>query len=572
MPGASLEEGMMNSSRFMLSASLLALASCQARGMPTSSNDASGSELSVVQPVKYAEMPGADTNGAAPTPESQGAPQGPQAAGAKVEPPGGAKSRSLPSRGPLTLYGAGPQGFDNGSTHACTGVRGTGQQILCVRAGAGAGGAGTASAPFSTISAAVAQARNGDVIQVAGGDSPGAKLEYREGIHIGEWTNHTCDNGGIPKNLIFLGGFTKDFRARNANEHRTYVIGNREWPSFLLCVHSGTTVVDGFYVTTQNTNRGLVGSVGGFGSESGQLVFSHNVVFENKAKDINDETAGGGISLKVYAYGTGEVSGNHSHHNETGRGAGISTSSENRKGRWGTVRILRNRVENNLSRASHGGGMNISGAAEIAYNVVLNNRLLGSDWGGFGAGFIAEGQSNRAPVSAHHNVVMGNQGAGYAGSGEFYDEDVVATVKFDFVADNGCVDQERTSEVLVDGGNQRKSIASFANITVANHVCPAMRLGAMVIQGESQVSIDKSVFWNNIGVGGGRLDFGIDAAGTPRLADRFTITNTVSGQVVSGTGNKSDDPGFIDPKRGNYHASKYPDRGAFAPGGLDPKP
>src|SRR5688572_11844435 len=58
--------------------------------------------------------------------------------------------------GPLTLYGAGPDGVDNGVAEACTGPTGDGRQVLCVDDGA-------------SIAAAIAIARDGDLIQVSEG-------------------------------------------------------------------------------------------------------------------------------------------------------------------------------------------------------------------------------------------------------------------------------------------------------------------------------------------------------------------------------------------------------------------
>lgn len=454
--------------------------------------------------------------------------------------------------------------------HVCSGTRGTGQQVLCVRGNASAGGTGTAAQPFNTIGTAVSQARNGDIIQVAGKESPTSQMAYRESIVIGNYQN-SCDNGGTQKNIVFLGGFNEYFSDRNADQYPTIVIGSSANPAFLVCVMRGTTIIDGFSITSENNNRGIYGLVGGYNNEPGSFTISHNKLFDNRARNINDYTYGGGVHLEVMGGAQGEISDNHSFNNTSGRGSGISAFSGRRNGVWGNLLITRNRVENNVSRASHGGGMNISGSAEVSYNVVLNNELWGDDWGGFGAGFIVDGQSANAPVYAHHNVVMGNRpmrNGGYGGAGEFYDEDVVAVVEYSFVAGNGCVNEVRTSEIMVDGGNQGRSTVEFRNMTVINHTCPAMTYGAMLLQAQSTVTINNSIFWNNIGSGNQRRDFGAQSGNM----SQFTVTNTTSGQSISGTGNSTDDPQFANPQTGRYHSQAFPNRGAFAPGGLNPNP
>jgi len=461
----------------------------------------------------------------------------------------------LPS-GPLTLYGAGPTSADNGIAEACTGT-GSGRQVLCVRAGAS--GDGTAASPLGTITAAIAAARDGDIIQVSG------DATYPESVKHGDYDG-TCDNGGVALNLSLLGGFADDFGERDAATYPTTVSGDGASAAFIVCVMAGASVIDGFVVATGNTNRGIIASAGGFADEGGTIVVSHNVVRNNQAPGvIDDVTFGAGISVSALAGATAEVSDNHVHDNVSGRGAGIlgqagPTVAE------GAVVITRNRVERNTSRGSHGGGMNLVGAVDVSYNVVLDNQLLGElGGGGWGAGFMVDGNSRRPRAVVHHNVVIGNQAASYA-SGEFYDEDVDATVAFEMISANGCVDDRRSSGVLVDGGNLGDSTVTFRNLTVVGHRCGTAEVGALVVQGGSDAIVEDSVFWDNLGTGDAPLDFGIDDTGT------VTVTGTTTQQGYPGADNTTDDPGFVDASGGNYHASAFPDRGAFAPGGLTPEP
>ena len=420
---------------------------------------------------------------------------------------------------------------------------------------------GTAAAPMGTISAAVAAARDGDLVQVAGGRG----VRFAESVRVGNFGPGDCDNAGVADhNISLLGGFSADFASRDAGAHPVLVTGDGKAPAFVLCVMGGRTVVDGFRISTGGRARGFVGSAGGYSGEGGSLVVSHNVVFGNRpAGEISDETVGGGVSVVVQTKATAEISDNHVYENESGRGAGISTETVAETEPVGTMKVLRNRVEKNTSFGSHGGGMNIAGNAEIAYNVVLENVILGErGGGGWGGGFIAD---SGHPVIAHHNVVMGNQGAEY-GQGEFYDEDVDARVSFELVAGNGCSDDPRNSEILVDVGERGDSRADFANITVVNHRCPTMSVGALVVEGGAKATVRKSIFANNIGVGAKAFDLGVDGKGT------ITVEATVTRQGRPGRGNVTSDPGFVDASKGDYRSTTFAGRGAFAQGGLDPRP
>lgn len=455
----------------------------------------------------------------------------------------------------LQRYGAGPSGRDNGMKKPCTGIR-TGPQVLCVRAGAR--GTGTAAAPMGTIGAAVAAARDGDIVQVAGGDA----VRYSESVRVGNFGPGDCDNAGVAgRNYTFLGGFGADFTSRDAGANPTLVTGDGKTPAFVICVMGRRSIVDGFQISTRGRARGFVGSSGGYGNEGGSLVVSHNEVSSNRPPgEIDDSTVGGGISVVVHRAATVEVSDNYVHDNESGRGSGIATDTKSESKPIGTMKVLRNRVEKNTSLGSHGGGMNISGNAEIAYNLVLGNAVKGErGGGGWGGGFIAVGGR---PVIVHHNVVTGNSGAAY-GQGEFYDEDVDARVSFEFVAANGCSDDHRNSEILVDIGERGDSVGDFANITVVDHRCPTMDVGALVVQQGARAKVRKSIFANNIGVGAKPYDFGIDDTGT------ITVESTVTRQGRPGRGNVTADPAFIDVAKGDYRSKVFPDHGAFAPGGLD---
>ena len=321
-------------------------------------------------------------------------------------------------------------------------------------------------------------------------------------------------------------------------------------------------MVDGFVIDTAHKARGFVGVAGTFGGGKGTLIVSHNVASNNRpAEKIEDSTFGGGIAVSVLSGASAEITDNHVRDNESGRGAGISTDTKTETKPIGTMKVLRNLVEKNTSYGSHGGGMNITGNAEIAYNVVRENKVLGREGGGgWGGGFLADGGR---PVIAHHNVVMNNSAAAY-GNGEFYDSDVDAKVSFEFIANNGCSDDPRNSEILVDIGDRADSTADFSNITVVGHRCPTMTVGALVVQQGAHAKVHKSIFWNNVGASGKALDLGVDDAGS------VDVDSTVTQQGKTGPGNATADPEFFDAAAGDFRSKAFPTRGAFAEGGLAP--
>lgn len=457
---------------------------------------------------------------------------------------------------PVTMYGAGPKGTDNAMVKPCTGTRNVGGQVLCVRSSAS--GNGTATSPFGTIGGAVAKAHDGDVIQVAGG-------RYAESVRVGNYGPSDCNNAGIADhNFVFLGGFRNDFGARNAAQYPAMVTGKDGIPAFVLCVMGGKTVVDGFAISTGQKSRGFVGSAGGYAGEGGSLTISHNVVSGNKPSEvIDDSTYGGGIVVTVLSRASVDVTDNQVRNNQAGRGAGITTQTTSETKPVGSMKVMRNLVEDNTSLGSHGGGMNVVGNAEIAYNVIRRNRVLGQlGGGGWGGGFIADGGR---PIVVHHNVVVENQAAAY-GNGEFYDSDVDARVSFEFVSSNGCSPDPLNSEILVDVGDLADSKADFTNITVTKHRCPTMTAGALVVQQGAKAKVHNSIFADNVGLGTKPFDFGIDATGS------IEVDTTVTKQGWPGRGNTKDDPKFADMKAGDYRSTKFPTRGAFVPGGLRASP
>jgi hypothetical protein len=168
---------------------------------------------------------------------------------------------------------------------------------------------------------------------------------------------------------------------------------------------------------------------------------------------------------------------------------------------------MRNVVEANRAHSDHGGGIYVSseGAAEM-----------------------------------HGNVITGNY-APTNGSGVFWDEGAKGTMREDLLFANGCPSEARSgTAVYVDGG-AAPSIVTLDHVTIAEHTCgyEAPAGAAILVEASSKVTVKDSILWKN------SSEFQtIDKA-------TFTIQNSIT--TVSGNGNRSGDPQFVDPAAGDFH-------------------
>lgn len=428
--------------------------------------------------------------------------------------------------GPLQYLGKGPNGFDNGERTACTGAGAGSPSVLCVRAGSN--GNGTAGAPFGSINAALAAARAGDIIQVAEGT-------YAENVTVGRYSD--------PAEITFslLGGFSSDFSARNAGKYRSVIDGGGKGPAVQLHLQSaGTTVVDGFRITN---GRGLGatyddGNGGGGGVfadliGNGTLVLSHNEVFGNQTAGLGDDNRGGGIWTDALDWDGSKpmirVEDNVVHSNQAGRGAGITVNGR-------TAVILRNVVEANRAHSDHGGGVYVSTAsAEVADNVIRGNEIGATVNYGWGGGIFIGG----VPAELHGNVITGNYAPGN-GSGAFWDEGATGTMREDLVFVNICAaDGGSGTGVYVDGG-AAPSVVTLDHVTIAGHNCgdgdgaPA----AVLVEAGSKLTVRDSILWDNSN------EFATLSGAS------YTVERSISGE--KGSGNRADDPQFVDAANGDF--------------------
>ncbi len=440
--------------------------------------------------------------------------------------------------------GDGPNGSDNGTILPCTGVQAMTPAVICVRAGAPGGGNGSAAMPFATINAAITAAKAGDTVQVAAGT-------YAENVALGTFTAPSS------KNLTLLGGFAVDFATRNAAANRSIVNGGQLNPAVQLHLDSNqTTTLDGFEVTagvglgTDFTDgSGYGGGVYAVQNGDGTMVISHNDVHDNRTRNhTTDDTRGGGIHAHTQSFGgavgTMRIEDNAVHDNRAGKGAGINVTGRQ-------ASLVRNRVENNTTHNDHGGGIYVSTGSTVVRNNVIRGNVVGATVGyGWGGGILIAG----AMADLERNLITGNTTPS-VGSGIFWDEGAVGTMRNDLVVRNTCLEDNRSgTAIYVDGGPGGPSTVMLENVTVADHPCPAMAPdgAAVFVEDGSMIAVKNAIFWNNT------RDFATVTGGS------YAITYSITQE--SGTGNANVDPLFFDAVGLDYHVRSA--AGRYTPGGF----
>lgn len=445
---------------------------------------------------------------------------------------------------PLQFLGKGPASWDNGQRLACTGVSASPAAVLCVRAGAAAGGNGSQAVPFAAINAAIAAAKAGDIVQVAAGT-------YGENVAIGSYASPSG------KDLTLLGGFSGDFSQRDAGQHHSIVDAGQNAPGVQLHVDSGgVTTLDGFTITNGlglgtdwEDGYGHGGGVYAQRLGNGETVISHNLVHGNRsASHASADTRGGGIHVYNQSWGgasgTARIEDNHVYDNLAGKGAGINVTGRQ-------ALLLRNRVEDNIAHGDHGGGIYVStGQAQLTDNAVMGNEIGASAGYGWGGGVIVAGE-----ISAQFqgNVVTDNY-APTIGAGLFFDEGAVVAMRNDLIFANRCPQDARSGAAIYLDGGAAASVLEIENATIADHHCSG-NAPAIYIEGGSQAGLKNAILWGNSG------EFGLDSGGG------FSIAHSITQQP--GQGNLALDPLFADPASGDYHVRSTAGRYTLAGWAMD---
>jgi hypothetical protein len=399
----------------------------------------------------------------------------------------------------------------------------TGSTVLCVDATAGGSApSGAAEQLFTTVTAAVAVAGPGAVIQVAAG-------EYEESLQLDSVSD-----------LRLVGGFPSggDFSSRDPEANETVLRGDAE--NAVINITASTKIhVEGFRLTGGGGYDDGYGIEGGgvfINNESSEISIIANRIDGNAIDHGSDpsETRGGGIS----STGTDvEIIGNVIQDNRGGRGAGIAAVGT-------TTLIDGNTVVDNYGVGDHGGGMWLAGELTVTRNHVEGN-IIGVDIGyGWGGGIIVFNEGSVATLRG--NVVTGNLAPSY-GSGVFIDDGARAALVGELYYANQC-SYEGGAGLFVDSGGPTATVADLDHVTIAEHDCPEASQGGNAIYASRNpgdprpiVTVSNSILYGNAGSDVLSLDAEI----------RITSTLTEE-EGIEGDGNITGDPMFTEPAAGDF--------------------
>lgn len=394
---------------------------------------------------------------------------------------------------------------------------------------------GTALRPFRTVQQAIEAAKDNAAIAVAGGT-------YAENIRVQDKAVRLYGGyvGGTKND--YASGTAGKFGERDPAAQPSHLKGNGK-DSVVTLYAARASTVDGFRVTggSRSAIAAPLAFGGGFYIYGGAPTIANNLIENNKTcppVPQEQENFGGGIYAAASSV---SIVNNVIRNNVSGRGAGIS--AEGRK-----IAIRGNTVERNIGVSDHGGGIFLySPHAEISYNRVAGNeigRKLGYGWGG---GIIVFNKGGNYKFS--HNVFTGNF-APSVGSAVFVDDGAVASMDHDLVYANAGnpVGNGAVPPVYVDGnevgegGAGKSSTLTMNHVTIADHTAtPTVNGNAVSVTWNSKVIIKHCVFWNNGGDD-------VDADGTSKAI----VSDTLSQEVLQGTGNVSHDPQFVDAAEHDY--------------------
>ncbi len=457
---------------------------------------------------------GIDAPSAPPTPKpGTFSDAGVTQADAEVLPPdadgGGSHTNEQPLLRPEGSPGPAP--FGNGSApRPCTGALATGVAVLCVHP--------REPGRSSSIQGAIDAAKDGDVIQVAGGT-------YLENVTI---------NG---KALALLGGFSPDFSARALASHETTLRGDGTASTLQIAASGKANTVDGLTITGGGGNPSAARSGAGVYVENGTTTISNNRIVANRVAQASihmTDTRGGGIVANGESAARVIIVGNAIEGNVSGRGAGIASTG------MGSIVIRSNVVRNNRGYSDHGGGLFISSHdALITGNLVEGNQIgPASNPYGYGGGIYVFEPGSVARLA--YNVVTNNV-AVTVGSGVFIDNGAHASLDHEVIFGNRCT-QAGGSAIAVDSTDESDlsrvtgSIVTIAHTTVTGHACATENHGDGILIGgyRSRATVTTSIFVDN---GPAQFNLGRSADAAPAVSNSFT----------------SGDPKFAGPLQHDFH-------------------
>jgi len=373
--------------------------------------------------------------------------------------------------------------------------------------------------PFLTIQTALDAAASGDKVLVACGT-------FQENVIIDDKAVKLLGRYPGGTETDYLVGPGGDFSRRGPEIGVTSVLGNSA-AAVIHIINNGSSgsEIDGLSLSGGRHGIFLDDMV--TWPPLSAISLSNNLIDANGVTNDYNHIGGG-----IYLSGSDIViSENIIRNNVGGRGAGIGGNSVN-------LRIENNLIENNISYGDHGGGVYLAGSATITGNVIRGNRAgesLGYGWGG--------GILILETAFLSHNQIYENH-APSIGGGVFVDESGTAVLEHELVYRNTTSAFDKGGAgIYVDGGDGSSSSAQLINCTVADNNSPGSSGGnGVYIEGNSSVEVINSIFWNNSGD-----DFYVQSGSS------LTVTYSTSFEPIAGTGNRTDDPLFVDAANRDYH-------------------
>lgn len=376
---------------------------------------------------------------------------------------------------------------------------------------------GSSLYPYSSIQTAIVNAVENDTIKVAAGS-------YEQ-----------IDNLG--KSLVILGGYTGgtasaysngtggNFTTRTADPALTIISGGVNNIGVNLTrfdFNPFSLVFDNF--TVRNSMKGIVCDVEVSWPHVENVTISSNIIENNGQAGVT--TLGGGLLV------AGEdhlVINNIIRNNHGGRGAGIS-----RSGVPINLLIEGNVIENNTGYDDHAAGVYLDGDVTIRNNIISGNYLQNSY--GWGGGVLILGTAYMS-----FNVIKDNFCPTY-GAAVFVDEGGIAYMDNELIYGNTTSYADGGGAgVALDYGDPGSSYVYMTNCTVVNNYSPGTAGGnAVFVDVSSYCTLKNCILYGN------GDDFFITSG------SGLTATYTLSEEGITGQGNFTADPYFVDTLNGIF--------------------
>lgn len=376
---------------------------------------------------------------------------------------------------------------------------------------------GSSLYPYSSIQTAIVNAVENDTIKVAAGS-------YEQ-----------IDNLG--KSLVILGGYVGgtasaysngtggNFTTRTADPTLTIISGGVNNIGVNLTrfdFNPFSLVFDNF--TVRNSMKGIVCDVEVSWPHVENVTISSNIIENNGQAGVT--TLGGGLLV------AGEdhlVINNIIRNNHGGRGAGIS-----RSGVPINLLIEGNVIENNTGYDDHAAGVYLDGDVTIRNNIISGNYLQNSY--GWGGGVLILGTAYMS-----FNVIKDNFCPTY-GAAVFVDEGGIAYMDNELIYGNSTSYADGGGAgVALDYGDPGSSYVYMTNCTVVNNYSPGTAGGnAVFVDVSSYCTLKNCILYGN------GDDFFITSG------SGLTATYTLSEEGITGQGNFTADPYFVDTLNGIF--------------------